>query len=389
MTIEKHPVACRFPKPTDGPSTQPISSDFQTFVMRPDHPTTVEEMIRQDIPQLSLHITSFSDVTLVALTWPHTMMDAIGYQELLHAWSLVLAGQEEDVPLVLGAHKDILEDASSNNDGDEEEFGPNRIRMRRMSKLKFMFQYLWEEFWNPPRETQVIFLPKDIFARLQKRTREEVAESAHTSDQKPFVSDGDILTAWATHVLASTMPKPRPITIVAFLNARFRLPSLIESGGVYLQNMVLVGYAFLSAQLTRGSVGPIALSYRRHLVEQGTEQQTFSLLKTVRQDIKSDGTPNVLYGEPHASFMIVNNLTKLRIFNAANFGPAVLSQGNKEESRSNSPGSMVTVQNYFYPKMEGANVFCILGKDYGGNYWLQGTFWPRAWEIIKKELKDM
>jgi hypothetical protein len=301
----------------------------------------------------------------------------------------VLAGQEEEVPLVLGAHKDILEDVSSNNDGDKEEFGPNQIRMRGMGKLKFMFQYLWEEFWNPSRETRVIFLPKDIFARLQKRIREEAVESAHTSDRKPFVSDGDILAAWATRAVASTMPKSRPMTIVTFLNARFRLQPLIKSGGVYLQNMVLVGYAFLSAQLAKGPVGPIALSYRRHLVEQGTVQQTFSLLKTVRRDIESDGSPNVLYGEPHASFMIVNNLTKLGIFKSVNFGPAVLSQGGKEESRSNYPGSMVTVQNYFHPKMGGANVFCILGKDYGGNYWLQGTFWPRAWEIIEEELNGI
>ncbi|KAJ5104259.1 hypothetical protein N7532_004788 [Penicillium argentinense] len=389
MTIEKHPVACRFPKPTDGPSTQPISSDFQSFVMRPDHPTTIEEMIRQDVPQLSLHITSFSDATLVALTWPHTMMDAAGHQALLHAWSSVLAGQEEEVPLVLGAHKDILEDVSSNYDGDQEEFGPDRMRMRGMGKLKFMFQYLWEEFWNSPRETRVIFLPRNIFVRLQKRIRAEVAESAHTSDQKSFVSDGDILAAWATRAVASTMPKPRPITIVSFVNARFRLPPLIESRGIYLQNMVLAGYAFLSAHLARGPVGPIALSHRRHLDEQGTEQQTFSLLKTVRQDIESDGSPNVFYGEPHASLMIVNNLTKLGIIKAANFGPAVLSQGDKEESRSNPPGTMVTVQNYFHPVSGGPNLFCILGKDYGGNYWLQGCLLPRVWEIIEKELEDM
>jgi hypothetical protein len=63
MKIEKHSVACRFSKPTDGPSTQPISDGFQSFAVRPDHPTTIEEMIRQDVPQLSLHITSFSDAT--------------------------------------------------------------------------------------------------------------------------------------------------------------------------------------------------------------------------------------------------------------------------------------------------------------------------------------
>lgn len=47
-------------------------------------PTTIKELISQDTPQLRLHITSFKDATLVALSWPHTLMDAKGYQALLH-----------------------------------------------------------------------------------------------------------------------------------------------------------------------------------------------------------------------------------------------------------------------------------------------------------------
>ncbi|KAE8321612.1 hypothetical protein BDV39DRAFT_210539 [Aspergillus sergii] len=389
MEIEKHPVACRLPKPTDGPSTQPISEDFRSFVVRPDHPTTIDEMIRLDVPQLSLHITSFTDATLVALTWPHTTIDAMGYQALVSAWSSVLAGQDEEVPLVFGAHKDILEDVSSNHDGDQEDYWPDQMRMTRMSKLKFMFRHLWEEFWNPPREVRVIFLPKDTFARLQKRSQEEVAESPHTSDQRPFVNDGDIFTAWATRAVASSIPKPCPMTLVTIVNARFRLPLLIESGGVYLQNLAVAGYTFLSTQLARGPLGPIALSHRRHFVEQGTEQQILGLLKTVRQDIESDGSPSFFYGDPNASVIFVNNLTKLELIKAANFGPALLSQGDKKESRSNPPGSMVTFLNYFHPNSAGVDIFWILGKDYDGNYWLKGNLLPRAWEIIERELRDM
>ncbi|KAJ5471634.1 transcriptional regulator sdnM [Penicillium desertorum] len=317
------------------------------------------------------------------------MMDGIGHQTLLHAWSSVLAGKEEEVPLVLGAHKDILENISSTNHGDLEDFGPNQKRMTWMSKLRFMLHYLWDEFWNPPRDLRVIFLPKDIFARLQERIREEVAESAHISDQKLFVGNGDILTAWITRAVAVSMPKPRPITLVTVLNARFRLQKFIESGGVYLQNMAFTGYAFLSARLARGPVGPIALLYRRRLVEQGTVQQMLSLLKTVRQDIESDGSLSFFYGDPHASMIFANNLTKLELIKSANFSPAVLSLGEKEESRSNPPGSMVTFQNLFHSNSRAPNIFWVLGKDHGGNYWLKGNFLPVAWKMIEKELRDM
>lgn len=300
------------------------------------------------------------------------------------------AGRAEEIPIFLGARKDILEDIIPHDDERHEEFGLSRTRMTGMGKLKFIFQHLWEKLWNPRRELRVIFLPKDTFTRLQKRVRDEVAEIAHTNDQELFVSDGDILTAWATSVVASALPKPRPMTVVNMLNIRFRLSPLIESGGIYLQNMVLAGYAFLSAQLARGPLGPIALSHRSHLVEQTSEQQTLSQLQTVRQDIKSSGSPNLLYGEPHAGFVFVNNLAKLGTIQAANFRPAILRQGQKGELRSNPPGSMVTFQNYFHPNSSGpVDALWIFGQDYGGNYWLEGNFLPRAWEIVETELRDM
>lgn len=110
----------------------------------------------------------------------------------------------------------------------------------------------------------------------------------------------------------------------------------------------------------------------RHLVEQGTEQQTLGLLKIVRQDIKSAGRPSLFYGDPNASILFVNDLTKMGLIKAANFGPALLSQGDKRKSRSNPPGSMVTFLIYIHPNSGRANSLFIAGKDNDGNYWLKG-----------------
>lgn len=106
----------------------------------------------------------------------------------------------------------------------------------------------------------------------------------------------------------------------------------------------------------------------RHLVEQGTEQQTLGLLKIVRQDIKSAGSPSLFYGDPNASILFVNDLTKMGLIKAANFGPALLSQGDKRKSRSNPPGSMVTFLIYIHPNSGRANSLFIAGKDNDGNY---------------------
>ncbi|KAF5586548.1 3-hydroxyisobutyrate dehydrogenase [Fusarium pseudoanthophilum] len=68
----------------------------------------VFDFIYHEIPQLSLHITLFNDAALVALSWPHTLMDVMGQQALLRGWSMVLAGRESEVPPVLGAREDTI-----------------------------------------------------------------------------------------------------------------------------------------------------------------------------------------------------------------------------------------------------------------------------------------
>lgn len=235
-----------------------------------------------------------------------------------------------------------------------------------------------------------MFLPRDTFERLQRRTHMQIAENAQIGAPIPFLSEGDILTAWVTRVVASSEPKPRPVTVAVITNARFRLPLLIQSGGVYIQNMLYLTFAFMSSQLVRGPAGPIALSHRRQIAEQMTEEQTLRLLKTTRQEIESRGNPRLEFGESNASIIVFNNLTKAEIIKAAKFGPAVLRQGEAEHSRSNLPGTMKT---FFARDLKMAvpavNDFSMLGKDYDGNYWLRGNLLPRAWEKMEEELRDM
>lgn len=391
MRLEDHPVASRFPQQTDRASVQEIPREFRSFIVREDYPTTVEEMIHQNAPQISLHITSFNDATLVGLAWTHTLTDAIGLQALLHGWSLVLAGQEEKVPSVLGARDDILleaENATPNK--DQGEFVLEQKRLTGVGRLMYIVRSLWAKFWNPPWELRSIFLPSDAFARLKTRTREEVAKATVIGADTPFVSEGDILTGWVTSVVASTDPRSRPVTIGAVSNARYRLPLLLQSGGVYVQNMLFITYAFISAQLAGGPAGPIALSHRSHLAEQCTEEQTLHSFKAMRREIEARGTPRFEFGDSDASVILFNNLTKVDVIKSANFGPAVLHQGENKDSRRNPLGTMKT---FFARNLSAAppplNFFSMLGKDHAGNYWLSGSLLPRAWAKMEEELRNL
>lgn len=360
---------------------------MRPFVARPDFPATVDELIRQNLPQISLHVTSFNDATLVGLVWPHTLMDAVGGKALLAAWSLVLAGREEDVPLVIGARTDTPS-AISNEHKIQEEFHLERKRLTGASLLMFCLRYLWERFWNPPLERRVVFLPQMDFAKLRDQAHKDLAENTQELESRPFVSDADILTAWITRAVALSEPRPRPVTALNLLNARFRLTPLMKPSGVYIQNMLLGTFTFLSAPMATGPMGAIALHHRESFVRQSTESQALGFLRSILEDIKAGKNPRLLFGESNAMPIVFNNVIKLDLMKIANFGPAVLRKGDTSTTRTNPLGTMAAYHNGFLDgSWKGINMVVLLGKDHGGNYWVQGTLLPRAWASIENEVR--
>jgi hypothetical protein len=388
MAIHEHPVARNLPKETEGPSTHLISTDFRPFIARPNFPK-FEELLRKSMAPIFLHVTSFHDATIVTLVWPHVLMDVMGGQALLAAWSSVLAGREYEVPNVLGAREDILQHPAITAE-DEEEFILGKSRLTGLNLLVFQLRSLWDIVWNGSRERRVIFLPKTAFEKIKSQTRQDVAAASMAHDPAPFVSESDILTAWATRAVALSEPNNRSIVVMSLLNLRFRIPLLIQASGVFIQNMVLGTYTFLSSQVAKGPLGPIALDHRRHVTEQGTEQQSRKFLKAVMQDIESGRAPRVLFGKSDSVPLVFNNVIKAELMKTANFAPAVVAQGEKTENRKNPLGTMVNYYNeVLYNTFEGLNIFVMLGKDYSENYWLMGTLLPRAWTIIEEELNRL
>jgi hypothetical protein len=387
INIEDHPLAKTLPKATAAPSIQPGPPVFRSFAARKDAPETLEDFIYQDTPQLSLHISSFNDATLVALSWPHTLMDVMGQQAVLHGWSLVLAGRDLEVPPMLGAREDAICAAADAPVEKEEEFNLGQKQIKGWAMLTFGLRFAWDLLWNRVVETRTIFLPKRVVAELRSQAQAELA--AQDDGEKPFISEGDVLTAWTTRAVASSLPQPRPITVVHALNARFRLSSLIQASGVYVQNMAVAACTFLSPELATGALGPIALENRRHLMEQSTEHQVLAFLRKLRSEPGSDPAL-VLCGPSDALLMPFTNWTKAAFFKTADFSPAVVRAGETEQSRTNPPGTLV--YHHAQSMRQGPtvrNVVVVLGKDHGDNYWLTGILLLQAWAKIEEAISKM
>ena len=381
-------MASRLHTPTDGPSIQRVPAEHPLFAARSDFPTTVDEMIRKGLPQLLLHITSFNDATLVALMWPHTLADAFGVLALLRSWSLILANREDEVPPILGAREDvILEAENSVDEGDAEQHKLESMRLAGLAMYKWAIRHLWHQLWSPAQESRTIFPPKETFSRLKSQIQQEIAEIPVTDGQENFASEGDMLTAWVTQIVASSEPTSRPITVLAFFNLRARLSSVINSGGLHVQNMLMLTYAFLSSQLLKGTVGSIAVAHRRQFQEQTTERQVLSFVRTLRQDINFNGKERYLFGEANSRPIIFNSFLKAEFMKAVDFSPAVLHHGDSSNHRSNPPGTMVVYDYHIFGSPLGRlTTFYMLGKDYTGNCWLQGNLRPAAWAEMQKRL---
>ena len=387
VDIEDHPLAKTLPKATEGPSIQAGPPGFRAFAAREDAPATLEDFIYQDTPQLSMHITSFNDATLVALSWPHTLMDVMGQQALLHGWSLVLAGRESEVPPMLGAREDAICTAAD-APGEKEEFKVGQKQLKGWAMLMFGLRFGWDLLWNRVVETRTVFLPKRVVAELRRQAEGDLA--AKDGGEKAFVSEGDVLTAWATRAVASSQPQPRPVTVLHALNARFRLPSLVEASGVYIQNMAVAAFTFLSPEVATGPLGLIALENRRHLMEQSSEGQVLAFLRELRRESKTKSDPSMVCGESDAVLLPFTNWTRANIFKTADFSASVVRAGEKGPSRSNPPGTIVFHHAQSMRTGQAVrNVVVVLGKDHGDNYWLTGILLPSAWAKIEEDIKRM
>jgi hypothetical protein len=398
MAVENHILAKDFPQFNGSLSVWPDPQDFKALAARADAPTTLKDLLSDDTPQISLHITSFANATFVAILWPHTLMDMMSQQAFLQAWSLVLEGRETEVPPVLGAHEDALFAASEGKPG---EYILKSKQLKGSSMIKFAARFAWDMLCGPTPKTRTICLPERIMASLRLQAQMDITGSVSgekepirgekelsvSGEKHPFISDGDVLTAWAIRAVATSLPRPRPMTAMHAMNARFRLPSLSRTPGVYIQNMIVPACTFLSAEAALEPLGMIALSNRQHLAEEATEAQ---VLASLREQYQSKDPSKLFYSDADALLMPFSNWTRADILRTVDFSAAVLRAGDTRQSRRNPPGTPIFHHASLTKQRRTTRLgVVILGKDHEENYWLTMTLPPRAWKKIKHSLQGL
>lgn len=397
--IAQHPTGRRLPRATTKPTIFSDPEDFAPLLRRWDAPRYLDDYLYTDAPQLSLHVVSFTDATIVSLSWPHTFLDAMGRRALLDAWVAVLEGRDEDVKPLYGVFEDPLESLGTNPQE------PYVLAKRRLSPIKawfFAVFYIWATmFWHRGEETRMIYLPAAHVKALHKEALDYLATQSDDDGEKPkeenkvqpFLSEGDVLSAWISRLAMSHLRHANHV--ISIINA-FGLRSvlakdLLPPTHAYVGNAVACVCAFLPmSDLFNKPLGYIASAVRRSITEQGTRAQ-IEARAAIDLAASKKGKISV-FGDPTMIPIMISNWTKGKFFET-DFSAAVVARpgdGTEEKRDSKEIGRPSYIQpNGLTNGVPIRNSFPIVGKDAKGNYWLSGTLrvglWDRVQELLDEE----
>lgn len=370
---------------SDEPAIVADQLHLRPLMRTDDGPKEIGDYLYTDRPQLSLHIVSFTDATLVSLTWPHTLWDAMGRRDFLMAWTAILAGRTDDIPAAYGPDEYPLKGFYDNPPE------PYKLESKRLSLpqlIIFGFRYWFEGFWYSEEKGRAVCLPAAFMESLRATATAEARAAAGDSAQDVFLSDGDLISAWCARIFAehARLGKNQTMCILNALGWRSLLqPDVLSSSKAYIGNAASGAFAHIRA----GDIVSRPLSYtasavRSAIKEQATRRQLEAFAHSLSESLKATGAP-IMVGDATMQLVVVSNWSKAKFFDM-DFSPAIVG-GLKPTKGSASPGKPVYIQACAFSKGSSVrNAFQISGKDADGNYWLSATLRSEMWDSIERAL---
>ncbi|KAK0101345.1 hypothetical protein ONS95_006521 [Cadophora gregata] len=389
--MSEHPLASRLPQPTGKIETYPGPKEFCSLGQGPYSPRNLDDYVYSGTPQFCLHVQKFTDGTLVSLTLTHISTDLVGLACIIEAWSLVLAGKSEAVVPMAGYREDPF-DGMVNPAPKERHVLQDRI----IDGWRFNYwglRSLFEAWRCPDIESRTLCIPKNVMAALMKEARGHIEDdiAAAPSGHKPFISEGDVLTAVACRILAQYQGpgSSREMATIMALDPRGRVKSVFRQDTAYVQNSPTNIYFFCHAdKAVEMPVGQLALAVRNAIAAQTTEEQLKAAAYLSAKSIKASQMP-VIFGDKDMATQFMSNWTKGHLLDKMDFAPAVVKDAAPE--LSSKPGHPI-----YYQASDPSHstvsvissVFVVVGKDYEENTWFSisvpGKMWSDLLEFLNR-----
>ncbi|OTA61600.1 hypothetical protein K449DRAFT_395664 [Hypoxylon sp. EC38] len=393
IDMDAYPLARRLPRKTGKkPSVHEGCHVFREFSMPSSLPNDINHYLSTDEPLICLHISSFTDGTLVSLTFPHCLADVMGTADLLQAWARVLCVKDYGLveTHVGGARKDITESIGTADDmtAHNTAFALEKRQTTGLSLLAFTARYVLDVMLHRNIETHHIFLPAAFLSHLRQQAEMELRLQNDTKNRPVrFVSDGDLITAWGSRMILSSAPTKGSAVICNVFDMRKRLDFLKTSSyaASYIQNLILPSTTPLTAhEADNLSMPQIALKVRKAIEEQTSDAQVRSLMRIARTWFASLGMMPLFASWDTTRIIASTNWTKAHLLKCADFTPAAITTCKKTCTNERNPmafwGTTLSVNDN--PR----DTFVIYGKDDDGDYWVHAYLRKETWHLINTEL---
>ena len=149
-----------------------------------------------DCPLFLVHLTHYTDTTVVSTSLPHAVADQMGYASVIEAWLAVAQGKVP-APFLQPGH-DIFDTASK--------FPREILPMKGQYRVKsfwtragVIFSHAMEIIWAQEEERRLLFLSETSVSRLKESYNRQIQEKY--GSESPLLSTNDVITGFLTKVI--------------------------------------------------------------------------------------------------------------------------------------------------------------------------------------------
>lgn len=379
------------------------AATFRRHMRGPNSPEAFDDWLYKDIPQLAIHIISFSDATIITVTLLHTLTDFLGVMAFYKAWLLTLHGRQDEIPPYIGyLDADPLEGLQQGRANPPQYLYADR-EVGRWGYVKFVLRHMWDCYWHPDATLRFVTLPGKFVENLAASARAELVAAHPKKDPADcFVSDGDVLCAWwARMMVKNQSPSSGPPNQSVCLTNRFDSRDVLAKMGLLpssnisflgnaAYNASLLGPASLFSGPGEEKLGVLASRIRESIKSHRTVEQLQAQDAAFRES-KSRTGHLPLYGDGDMMMCVFSNISRGKLYHM-DFSPAVVNPLGKEKKERGELTKALPVFVSFTgmdSRWAARNATGILGRDENGDWWMSSRLRQDVWERIEREFESV
>ncbi|KAK2681925.1 Chloramphenicol acetyltransferase-like domain superfamily [Fusarium oxysporum f. sp. vasinfectum] len=389
-----HPVAKNLPRARGKPELFPgITSQFNSLTLGPEWALDFTEHIRRQEPIIGVHIALFNDATLISIRWVHVLWSWPG------RWIFTDATMIS--PPFMGAYDDPLKNIGSVP--PREPYALAGMQLSPEAFKKTYEKYLEHVARYPISVRRMLVLPDSTLQRIKMdfvggrdSDKLEVIPKGALLNGK-FVSDADILAAWAARLCCGILPAvDQPVHIMGMYEARHCLPETFPqrkdkpgSSPVFIANATFSTSTNTTLRALREQpLAKTALLVRESVATLTKAPQVHAQLHLLRESYAKDKENPPVFAARDSFVLVVSNFSKMAFFDSIDFSPAVIAPAPAGHGKS--PGKLAWHQ---WTSLEHnthiRNMFQVGGRDGQGNTWMMAILPPETWAVVEEHLAGL